>query len=74
MNKSTLTENEAQFLNHVMMFGSDGYPIQKSRRGWLWIEFFGCKGAPIVYKTKRDCVEAVGRYIDILIDKKAGRL
>lgn len=75
MNSTTaaLTESEGNFLRHMMMFGSDGYPVQKAGSRWIWVEFWGVRGAPVVYKTKRAAVAAVERYIDILIDRKAGR-
>jgi hypothetical protein len=71
---ATLSQAESQFLNHMMMFGSDGYPVQKKGRNWFWTEFYGVKGAPTTYKTKRECVAAIELYIDILCDKKAGRI
>ena len=69
-----LTQAESDFLRHVGMFGSDGYPVQKVGRNWQWMEFWGVKGAQTTYKTKRECVAAIEKYIDILIDKSAGRL
>lgn len=38
------------------------------------ISLAGVRGAPTVYRTKRECVEAIERYLDILRDKMAGRL
>ena len=69
-----LTQAESDFLGHIMMFGSAGYPVQKVRSSWQWVEFWGVKGPPITYKTKRDAVAAVERYIEILLDKNAGRV
>jgi len=69
-----LTENETSFLQQNTRWGSDMYPLMKVKRGWIWTEFCGVKGAPTVYKTKREAGEAIERYIDILIDKTAGRL
>lgn len=70
-----LSEAENNFLRHIQMFGSDAYPVQKVGNGkWLWNEFWGVKGAPTVYKTKRDAFKAIECYIDVLIDKIAGRL
>jgi hypothetical protein len=66
---------ESDFLQHMGRFGSDAYPVQKVSGGrWIWRECWGVKGAPTVYKTKRECVQAIERYIDVLIDKTAGRL
>lgn len=72
--RGNLTQAEADWLQHVTMYGSDGYPVQKVGRSWQWLEAFGVKGAPTVYKTKREAVAACSRYEDILIDKAAGRL
>jgi hypothetical protein len=70
-----LTVAESDFLGHVTRFGSDGYPVHKCRNGrWIWADFWGVKGAPTTYRTKRDCVQAIERYIDVLLDKHAGRL
>lgn len=69
-----LSDNEESFLRHMMRWGSDGYPVSKVGQSWHWVDFRGCSGAPTVYKTKREAEVAVENYIDILIDKKAGRL
>lgn len=71
---SRLSESEGNFLRHMMMWGSAGYPVRKVGNGrWIWDDFWGVKGAPTVYKTKRDATTAVERYISILCDRKAGR-
>ena len=71
----TLNQAENDFLRHITMWGSAAYPTQKVGNGkWIWREFWGVKGAPTVYKTKKACVEAIERYMDILRDKAAGRL
>ena len=69
-----LTQAESDFMTHMGRWGSDGYPVRKVGRNWHWIEFWGVKGAPTVYKTKRDAVKAIEAYLDILRDKSAGRL
>ena len=69
-----LTIAEAAFLEHNIRWGSDGHPIAKIGRGWHWQDVAGVRGAPTVYRTKRECVEAIERYLDILRDKMAGRL
>ena len=66
-----LTQAESDFLGHLQMFGSEGYPIQKISRGWLWVEMFEIKGAPTVYKTKRAAFAAVSAYLNVLIEKCA---
>lgn len=71
----TLSQAENDFLRHIGMFGSDAYPIQKVGNGrWIWREFWGVKGAPVVYKTRKACAEAIELYLDVLRDKAAGRL
>lgn len=65
---------EKEFLDHMQRWGSDAYPLQKVSRGWVWNEAFGIKGAPVVYKTKREARQAIERYIDALLDKNAGRI
>ena len=70
----TRTQSEKDFHNHNIRWGSDGYPILKTKRGWIWQESFGIKGAPTVFKTKKACGEAIERYIDVLCDKAAGRI
>ncbi len=71
---ANLTEGESNILRHISMWGSDGYPVQKIRRGWHWTEMFGVKGAPVVYKTKREAVSAFETFHSMLIDKAAERL
>lgn len=69
-----LNENERRFLNHMGRWGSDGYPIMRVKSGYIWTEFCGIKGAPTVYKTMRAAASAIEAYIDILVDRAAGRL
>lgn len=65
-----LTMGESDLLAHVSRWGSDGYPIQKCRGGrWIWTEMFGIKGAPVVYKTKREVTQAIENYLDVLRDR-----
>ena len=69
-----LSESEAGFLSHMGRWGSDGYPCRKLKGAhWVWDEFYGIKGAPVVYKTRRECMAAIEAYVDTLIDRKAGR-
>lgn len=63
-----LTMDEANRLQHVSRFGSDGYPITKRGREW-WVETF-----PIPFETKRAATERWEQHLDILRDKLAGRL
>ena len=69
-----LTEHENQFLRHMSMFGSDGYPVGKLGRKWEFARAFGVGGSPVLYPTKRKAVEAVEAYLETLRDKVAGRL
>lgn len=69
-----LSQAESNFLRAIMMWGASAYPVQKMGNRWFWTEFWGVKGAPTSYKTKREAVGAVERYVDILIDRKAGRI
>lgn len=69
-----LTQAESDFMGHMTMWGSDGFPIMKVKGGWLWKEAFGIKGAPVVYKTKKACKEAIEKYLAVLRDKSAGRI
>lgn len=69
-----LTLQESDFLSHVQMWGSASYPVQKIGSRWQWVEFWGIKGAPTTYKTKKAAVAAVEAYVNILLDKHAGRL
>lgn len=67
------SDAERDFHRHISMFGSAGYPVQKMGRRWVWTDFWGVKGSPIVYKTKRDAVAAIERFVLVLNDKAAGR-
>lgn len=62
------TEDERALLNHVCMWGSDGYPIQKVGSRWIWADFRSVKGSPTTYKTKRDAVAAFERFYDMLLE------
>jgi len=68
-----LTDDERSLLTHVTMWGSDGYPIQKLRRGWTW-SYRGIAGPPVVFKTKREAVASFEAFESILIDATAGRI
>ena len=70
---SILSESESAFLSHMMRWGSDGYPVAERGSKWFWDEFFGVRGAPGSYKTKREAMAAIETYIDILCAKSAGR-
>ena len=70
-----LSEAENNFQRHISRFGSKGYPVHKiGSRRWIWADFWGVKGAPVVYRTKRAAVAAVELYLEILCDRSAGRI
>ena len=69
-----ITEDERALLDHVSMFGSSGYPVQKMGRSWHWTDWRSVKGPPTTYKTKREAVAAFERFYDVLLDAIAGRL
>lgn len=71
-----LSEDERALLTHLSRFGSDGYPVVKliSRRGWVWEDWRSVRGAPTVYKTKREAVAAFERFYAVLRDAAAGRI
>ena len=69
-----ISDNERQWLGHMTMWGSDGYPVRKVGRGWIFDDFFGVKGTPTVYRTKRQATAAVEAFEGILIDAIAGRI
>lgn len=59
-----LTDEERRLLSHVLMFGSDGYPIAKVRGGWI-IDHPAAH-FPAVFRTKRAATEQFERYLDVL--------
>ena len=64
-----LTEDEQGLLNHVMMWGSDGYPVRKyGRRHWVWGPFRSISGPATVFKTKWEAMESFERYVDVLLE------
>jgi hypothetical protein len=69
-----LTEDEAFVLQHISRWGSEGYPIHKLQRVWVWGPIRGINGPPTVFKTKRAAVKSFERYLDILRDRLAGRI
>lgn len=60
-----VTQEERALLQHVSMFGSDGYPVRKLRRGWVW-GTDSVKGPPVVFGTKAEAVAAFESFLDIL--------
>ena len=72
--KRGISEDELALLNHWMMWGSDGYPVQKLGRSWSWGPWRTVQGPPTVFKTKREAVASFERFVDVLLDAKAGRI
>ena len=71
---ATLSKGENEWLTHMSRWGSDGYPICKRGRGWVFERAYGVGGAPTVFKTKRAAVTQCELFYDILRDKAAGRM
>ncbi|MBF6570519.1 MAG: hypothetical protein IVW54_16755 [Candidatus Binataceae bacterium] len=70
-----ITADELALLDHVSRWGSDGYPVRKlGARRWTWGPWRTIAGPPTVYTRKRDAIESVEKYLDILRDAKAGRI
>lgn len=69
-----LTEDEHALVNHVTRWGSDGYPVQRVGSRWSWGPWRGIEGPPVLFRRKRDAVASFEAYVDILLDKLAGRL
>lgn len=69
-----LSEDEEALLVHIGRWGSAGYPVRKSGRGWAWGPWRSIKGSPIIYRTKRESVTSFEAYLEILLDAKAGRI
>jgi hypothetical protein len=75
--KPALTELESFMLNHISRFGSTGYPVQKvGSHHWSWQYGNGddSHACPVVFPTKKQAVASFEGHLEILRDKKAGRL
>lgn len=73
MRYKCLSDDENDLLNHVSMWGSEGYPIQHIGRGWTW-RYRSISGPPVSFKTKKLAVEHFELYHSILLDRIAGRI
>ncbi len=69
MSERGITEDERSLVNHITRWGSDGYPVRKSGRGWAWGPWRGVQGPPAIFKTKREAVQAFERFHEILLDE-----
>lgn len=65
---SELTKQQQSDLTHWSMWGYEGYPITKHGRSWF------VRDCPKGFKTKREAVKQWENYIQLLLDKKAGRV
>lgn len=60
-----LTEDERALNNHVLMFGSDGYPVRKvGSRHWSWS--YRSLSSKLVFPTKRAAVESFEKYLEVI--------
>ena len=66
---SDLTDDEAALLYHVACWGSDGYPIERSGRGWVVRAWRSVKGSPIVYRTKSAAVDHFEAWLDLALER-----
>jgi hypothetical protein len=72
-----LSRPERALLDHVIQWGSDGYPLHKvGSRHWAW-DFQVEQGGPTsgrVYPTKREATASLEAFLDVLCDAAAGRI
>lgn len=61
-----MTDDQRALLTHLSLWGSDGYPVRRSGRVWVWGPWRSIQGSPIVYKTKKAAVAAFEAYYDHL--------
>lgn len=64
-----LTDDEAALVYHVQRFGSAGYPVERRGRGWVVRDWRSVKGAPKVYRTKREAVGAFEAWFGLALDR-----
>jgi len=70
-----ITEDEKFLLNHVMRFGSSGYPVSKcGSRHWTWGPVLSIQGPPVCFPTKKQAVESFEKFLDVIRDAVAGRI
>jgi hypothetical protein len=67
----TLTEDERAMMQHMMMWGSDGYPVAKRGRRWFVDDWRTVKGPNTSFRTKREAVAQFERQLDVLRDLHA---
>lgn len=64
-----LTDDEAALLTHITRWGSDGYPIEKLGRKWVWRQWRGVKGSPVLYKTKKEAVAVFELWQELVLER-----
>ena len=69
-----LSEDENALLQHVSMWGSEGYPVEKRGSRWVWQDWRSVKGSPKAYKTKREATAAFEAWHSLALDRIAGRI
>lgn len=74
MNRPTLTSGQNAWLDHMIRWGSDGYPVRRLGRSWTFEHAFGVGGSPVLYRTKREAVAACEAFEQLLLDYSAGRI
>ena len=72
--KARLTDGEHAWLKHMQRFGSAGYPVKRMGRKWWVDQAFGAGGCPSPFKTKTEAIGFCDRYLQVLLDKLAGRM
>lgn len=65
-----ISEDERALLVAVILHGSDGYPVQKLGRGWVWGPWRSVTGPPCVFKTKREAVASFEAFLGVLREAK----
>lgn len=63
-----ISEDERALMSHISRWGSDGYPVRKTGRGWTWGPWRSIQGPPTVFKTKREAVAMFERFLDVLLE------
>lgn len=68
-----LTRDERDFLTAWEHFGARMFPVVKRGRSWWWEGWRSVPGCPSPFKTKRDALAAVDRFVCILIEHAKAR-
>lgn len=68
-----MNANERELFNHVLRWGSDGYPIIKRGSRWYWHEARGVLGSPVAYRTKREATAAFETWLELMLVRARGQ-